>query len=150
MRVHARISGVGSIATCVPLPSTVAARSWSFPNNPKTGVTKACRYEPDLNRTYLEMAQHYGVAVLPARPRKPRDKAKVESAVGVVQRWIVAALRHHRFVSLAEMNEAIAELLEKLNQKPFRKREGTRASVFAELDRPALLYSGLENLPRQH
>lgn len=109
-----------------------------IPDNPKTGVTRACRYEPDLNRTYLEMAQHYAVAILPARPRKPRDKAKVESAVGIVQRWIVAALRHHRFVSLVEMNEAIAELLEKLNQKPFRKREGTRASAFAELDRPAL------------
>jgi transposase len=108
------------------------------PDNPKTGVTRACRYEPDLNRTYLEMAQHYGVAILPARPRKPRDKAKVESAVGVVQRWIVAALRHRRFFSLMELNEAIPELLEKLNQRPFRKMPGSRASLFAELDKPAL------------
>jgi len=109
-----------------------------IPDNPKTGVTRACRYEPDLNRTYAEMAQHYGVAILPARPRKPRDKAKVESAVAVVQRWIVAALRHRKFFSIAELNEAIAELLEKLNQKPFRKKEGSRASQFAELDQPAL------------
>lgn len=109
-----------------------------IPDNPRTAVNRACRYEPDLNRTYLEMAQHYGVAILPARPRKPRDKAKVESAVGVVERWIVAALRHRKFFSLAELNGAIAELLERLNQRPFRKREGTRASLFAELDRPAL------------
>jgi transposase len=78
------------------------------------------------------------VAVIPARPYKPRDKAKVESGVQVVQRWIVAALRHRRFFSLAEVNEAIRELLRKLNQRPFRKRPGCRASLFAELDRPAL------------
>jgi transposase len=109
-----------------------------IPDNPRTAVNRACRYEPDLNRTYLEMAQHYGVAVLPARPRKPRDKAKVESAVGVVQRWILAALRHRRFFSIGELNGAIAELLQRLNQRPFRKREGTRASLFAALDQPAL------------
>lgn len=108
------------------------------PDNPRTGVDRACRYEPDLNRTYHEMALHYGVAVMPARPYKPRDKAKVENAVLLAERWIVAALRHRRFTSLAELNEAIAELLEKLNQRPFRKREGSRASLFAELDRPAL------------
>lgn len=79
-----------------------------IPDNPRTAVHRACRYEPDLNRTYLEMAQHYGVAVLPARPRKPRDKAKVESAVGVVERWILAALRHRKFFSIAELNDAIA------------------------------------------
>jgi transposase len=82
------------------------------PDNPRTGVDRACRYEPDLNRTYHEMALHYGVAVMPARPRKPRDKAKVENAVLLAERWIVAALRHRRFTSLAEANEAIAELLE--------------------------------------
>jgi len=108
------------------------------PDNPRTGVDRACRYEPDLNRTYHEMALHYGVAVMPARPYKPRDKAKVENAVLLAERWIVAALRHRRFTSLAEVSEAIAELLEKLNQRPFRKREGSRASLFAELDRPAL------------
>jgi transposase len=108
------------------------------PDNPRTGVDRACRYEPDLNRTYHEMAMHYGVAIMPARPRKPRDKAKVENAVLLAERWIIAALRHRRFVALAEMNEAIGELLEKLNHRPFRKREGSRASLFAELDRPAL------------
>jgi len=108
------------------------------PDNAKTGVTKACRYEPDLNPTYSEMAAHYGVAVLPARPRKPRDKAKAESAVQLVQRWIVAALRKRTFFSLGEVNEAIRELLVRLNHKPFRKREGTRASRFAALDQPAL------------
>jgi len=108
------------------------------PDNPKSGVSKACRYEPDLNPTYNDMAAHYGVAVLPARPRKPRDKAKVESAVQVVQRWIVAALRKCTFFHLAELNTAIAELLVRLNNKPFRKREGTRASQFVAVDKPAL------------
>jgi transposase len=109
-----------------------------IPDNAKTGVSRACRYEPDLNPAYQEMARHYSVGVLPARPYKPRDKAKVESGVLVVERWIVAALRHRKFFSLAELNSAIRELLEKLNQKPFRKREGSRATRFAELDRPAL------------
>ena len=108
------------------------------PDNPRTGVDRACRYEPDLNRTYHEMALHYSVAVMPARPRKPRDKAKVENAVLVAERWIIAALRHARFYSVAELNESIGELLEKLNHRPFRKREGCRASLFAEVDRPAL------------
>src|SRR5437763_10380140 len=108
------------------------------PDNPRTGVTRACRYEPDLNRTYHEMAQHYSIAVLPARPYKPRDKAKVENAVGIVERWILAALRHRKFFAIAELNEAIEELLERLNHRPFRKREGTRASLFESIDRPAL------------
>lgn len=108
------------------------------PDNPRTGVDRACRYEPDLNRTYHEMAQHYGVAVMPARPYKPRDKAKVEVGVQIVERWIVAALRHRHFYSVGEINEAIAGLLERLNNRRFRKREGTRASLFAELDKPAL------------
>lgn len=108
------------------------------PDNPRTGVTRACRYEPDLNLTYAEMAKHYGVAIMPARPRKPRDKAKVEAAVLLVERWIVAAVRHTRFHSVGELNEAIEALLERLNNKPFRKRAGSRASLFAEIDRPAL------------
>lgn len=108
------------------------------PDNPRTGVDRACRYEPDLNRTYHEMATHYGVAVMPARPRKPRDKAKVENAVLLAERWIIAALRHRRFYSLPELNEVIAELLDKINHRPFRKREGSRASLFAEVERPAL------------
>lgn len=108
------------------------------PDNPRTGVTRACRYEPDLNRTYLEMAQFYGVAIMPARPYKPRDKAKVEAAVLLAERWLVAVLRHEKFFSLAELNQALIPLLERLNQRPFRKREGSRASLYAALDRPAL------------
>ncbi|HZU29003.1 MAG TPA: IS21 family transposase [Bryobacteraceae bacterium] len=109
-----------------------------IPDNARTGVNKACRYEPDLNPTYSDMAAHYSVGVIPARPRRPRDKAKVENAVQVVQRWVVAALRKRTFFSLAEVNEAIAELLVAVNNKPFHKREGTRASVFAAVDKPAL------------
>ena len=108
------------------------------PDNLKSGVHKASRYEPDLNPTYNDMAAHYQVAVLPARPRKPRDKAVVENAVQVVQRWIVAALRKRTFFGLHELNLAIAELLTALNNKPFRKREGTRTSQFAAFDKPAL------------
>ena len=108
------------------------------PDNPRTGVDRACRYEPDLNRTYHELGVHYGVGILPARPYRPRDKAKVENAVLLAERWIIAALRHRQFFSLAEMNEAIAELREKLNHRPFRRRDGCRASLFAELDKPAL------------
>jgi len=109
-----------------------------IPDNTRSDVNRACRYEPDLNRTYHELAMHYGVGVLPARPYRPRDKAKVETGVQVVERWIVAALRHRKFFSLAELNQAIRELLTKLNQRPFRKRPGCRASLFQELDRPAL------------
>ena len=108
------------------------------PDNLKNAVTRACRYEPDLNPTYQEMAGHYGAAVIPARVRKPRDKAKVEAGVLVVERWILAALRHRRFFSLATLNQAIAELLERLNHRPFRKLEGSRATRFEKLDRPAL------------
>src|SRR5579875_1450659 len=81
------------------------------PDNTKTGVRRACRYEPDLNPAYQEMAQHYGVGVVPARPYRPRDKAKVEGGVLLVERWIVAALRHRKFFSLAELNQAIRDLL---------------------------------------
>jgi transposase len=109
-----------------------------IPDNPRTGVTRACRYEPDLNRTYHEMAQHYGIAVMPARPRKPRDKAKVENAVGIVERWILAALRHRKFFAVSELNDAIEGLLERLNNRRFRKRDGTRTFLFQEIDRPAL------------
>ena len=108
------------------------------PDNTKTGVAKPCRYEPDLNPTYQEMAAHYGVGVLPTRPRKPRDKAKVEVGVQIAERWIIAALRHRKFFSLAELNLAIRELLEKLNQRPFKKREGSRRSLFLEVEQPAL------------
>lgn len=108
------------------------------PDNTRTAVARTHRYEPDLNPTYQEMAMHYGVGVVPARPRKPRDKAAVEQGVQVVQRWIVAALRHRKFFSLHEANKAIGELLIKLNRRPFRKREGSRLAVFEQLERPAL------------
>ena len=110
----------------------------AVPDNCKTGVTKAHRYDPDLNPTYYNFAVHCGFGIVPARPRKPRDKAKVENAVQVAQRWIVAALRHRKFFSLEELNVAIRELLAKLNHRPFRKKDGTRASVWEAVDKPAL------------
>ena len=108
------------------------------PDNLKSAVTHPSYYEPDLNPTYRDLGEHYGVAIIPARPYRPREKAKAEVGVQVVQRWIVAALRKQKFFSLGEINQAIAGLLTKLNQRPFRKREGSRASLFAQLDRPAL------------
>jgi transposase len=108
------------------------------PDNLRAGVSKACRYDPDVNPLYQEWCAYHQVGVLPARPYKPRDKAKVESAVGVVERWILAALRHRRFHSLGELNESIATLLDRLNERPFRKQPGTRRSRFIELDQPAL------------
>jgi transposase len=108
------------------------------PDNLKSAVTHPSYYEPDLNPTYRDLGEHYGVAIIPARPYRARDKAKAEVGVQVVQRWIVAALRKRKFFSLDEVNRAIAELLVRLNQRPFRKREGNRATLFAQLDRPAL------------
>ena len=108
------------------------------PDNLKAGVTKPHRYEPDLNRTYAEMAAHYGTAILPARVAKPRDKAKVEVGVQIVERWILARLRNVSFFSLDEINRAIAELLVRLNERPFRKLPGSRRELYEQLDRPAL------------
>jgi transposase len=108
------------------------------PDNLKSAVSHPSYYEPDLNPTYRDLGEHYGVAIIPARPYRARDKAKAEVGVQVVQRWIVAALRKRQFFSLAEVNLAIAELLARLNERPFRKREGSRATLFAQLDRPAL------------
>jgi transposase len=108
------------------------------PDNLKSAIKTACRYEPEGTSTYADMANHYGCVVIPARPRKPRDKAIVESHVLVVQRWIVARLRNQRFFSLVAINKAISELLTSLNQRPFKKLAGSRASAFAEIDRPAM------------
>ena len=108
------------------------------PDNIKAAVTNACRYTPKINDTYSEMATHYRTAVLPARPYKPQDKAKAEVAVQVVERWILARLRHHTFFSLAELNRAIAELLPELNKRPFQGRTESRRDLFEMLDRPAL------------
>src|SRR5258708_40158559 len=107
----------------------------AVPSNTKTGVTKAHRYDPDLNPTYYNFALHCGFGIVPARPYKPRDKAKVENAVQLAQRWIVAALRHHKFFSLAELNQAIRELLPKLNHRPSPKNDATKASVSEAIDR---------------
>src|SRR6185503_12049939 len=104
----------------------------------KSAVTDARRYEPGVNRTYEEMAQHYGAAVVPARPYKPRDKAKVEACVLIAQRWILAALRNRTFFSLAELNEAIWELLPVLNARPLQKLGVSRRELFEQIDRPAL------------
>lgn len=108
------------------------------PDNPKAAVTSAHLYEPDLNPTYLEFARYHELAVIPARSGRPKDKAVVESAVQVVERWILAKLRHRTFFSLTELNDAIHGLLEEFNDKPFQKRPGSRRSLFEELDRPAL------------
>lgn len=109
------------------------------PDQLKSGVIQACRYEPTTQRTYAELARHYGTAIVPARPGKPRDKAKVEVGVQVVQRWILARLRNEPFHSLAALNERISELLEELNDRPMRRYGGvTRRELFERLDRPAL------------
>jgi transposase len=107
-------------------------------DNLRAGITRACFYEPLVNRTYADMASHYGTAVIPARPYKPRDKAKVEVGVQVVQRWILARLRNRRFFSLAELNQAIRELVDDLNVRPMRGWGTTRRALYEQLDRPAL------------
>lgn len=108
------------------------------PDQLKSGVTKACRYEPMPQRTYAEMARHYGTAILPARPYKPKDKAKVEVGVQVAQRWILARLRNRIFHSLEALNEAIGELLEDLNDRTMRRYGKSRRELFQALDVPAL------------
>jgi transposase len=129
-------SWIGSHNRAVEFFQGVAAVT--VPDNWKTGVKNPCYYEPDLNPTYRDWAEHFGTAIIPARVRKPRDKAKVECGVLLVERWILAALRKRTFFSLAAMNDAIRELLVKLNQRKFRKLDTTRARLFEELDRPAL------------
>jgi transposase len=131
------------------LPSWIQAHVHAFaffggvpeilvPDNIKAGVSKPSRYEPDINPTYQDLAEHYGTAVIPTRPGRPRDKAKVESAVLLAERWILAALRNHTFFSLQELNQAIAKELEKLNHRPFQKLDTTRKALFEALDKPAL------------
>jgi transposase len=108
------------------------------PDQWRAGVSRPCYWEPELNRTYQDWALHNGVAIVPARPRHARDKAKVEQGVLLTQRWVVAALRHRQFFSLGQLNEAIRELVDKLNRKPFRKLPGSRIELYEKLDRPAL------------
>lgn len=108
------------------------------PDNLKSGVTDSCQFEPEINPSYADMAEHYELAILPARPRKPQDKSIAENAVLVSSRWILARLSKQTFYSLNALNNAIAELLIALNNKPFQKREGSRAEQFALYDKPAL------------
>ena len=108
------------------------------PDNLKSGVIKTHRYEPDINPAYQQMAEHYQVAIIPARPYRPKDKSKVEGAVLVVERWIMARLRHQTFFTLASLNQAIDLLLADLNDRPFKKLPGSRRSQFEQLDQPLL------------
>lgn len=108
------------------------------PDQLRSAVSGPDRYDPDLNATLLELGRHYGSTIIPARPRKPRDKAKVETAVLVVQRWILARLRNRQFFSLEELNVAIAEFVTDVNARAFRKLDGSRKSVFETLERPQL------------
>ena len=109
------------------------------PDNLKTGVAQCSWYTPVINKTYHEMAEHYGTAVIPARVRKPQDKPKAENTVGIVSTWILAALRRQQFFSLAELNQAMQEKLAELNRKPFQKKSGSRQIAFVEEEKPALL-----------
>jgi len=108
------------------------------PDQLKTGVTRACRYEPELQRSYEELARHYGTVILPARPASPRDKAKAEVGVQIAERWILARLRHETFFSLSALNQRILELLEELNGRAMRHYRTSRRALFEELDRPVL------------
>jgi transposase len=108
------------------------------PDNPKVAVTKPSKYDPDLNPTYAELARHYEAVVIPARPRRPRDKAKVEAAVLVAERWVLAVLRNRTFYSLEELRDAVAELVERLNNRPMRKLKKSRWELFEEIERAAL------------
>lgn len=111
----------------------------TIPDNLRTGVRQACFYDPDINPTYADLAAHYNTTVLPTRVAAPRDKAKVETAVQICERWILAPLRNHTFVGLAAANHEVAHLLTALNERPFQKLAGTRRTLFETLERPALL-----------
>jgi transposase len=110
----------------------------TIPDNLKAAVIKACRYEPDLTPAYQAMAEHYGTVIIPARVKKPKDKSKVEAAVLLVTRWITAALRHHTFFSLRDLNDKIRELLESLNNRKFKKLNSSRRELYETLDKPSL------------
>lgn len=129
-------SWIGSHTRAVEFFQGVA--TVTTPDNWKTGVKDPCYYDPDLNPTYREWAEHYATVIIPARVRRPRDKAKVEAGVLIIERWILAALRNRTFFSLTELNSAIRELLINLNQRRFRKLDTTRARLFEEVERPAL------------
>ncbi len=108
------------------------------PDNLRSATTRACKYEPDLNPTYQQLAAHYNVAIIPARPLRPKDKAKAENGVLIVERWIMAVLRHETFYTLTHLNQRISELLLKLNTKAFQKLPGCRASEYRTHEQPAM------------
>ena len=110
-----------------------------IPDNTKTAVNKASKYEAELNKTYLEMARHYGTVVIPTRPYSPTDKAPVETAVQIIERSIIAKLRHTRFLSLDDLKETFLEYVDAINKKPFQKAEGSRSSVFLETEQHLLM-----------
>ncbi len=167
-RAHIFVAALGASSytfACATPRETMAdwlestARALSFiggvpqmivPDNPKALIADANRYEPRSNDTVLDFARHYGTSVLPARPYHPQDKAKAESAVQIVERWIMARLRHRQFASVDEVNQAIAPLLHQLNEKPFQKLPGSRASAFAGIDAPALALLPLQPYEMAH
>ena len=108
------------------------------PDNLRSAVTKACKYDPDINPTYQQLACYYQFSIIPARPRKPKDKAKVEVSVQIVERWILAKLRDKKFFSLGELNQQVQILLKDLNHRRFSKLPGSRYTMFIELDKPNL------------
>lgn len=126
------------LGTCLAFEAFGGVPLAVVPDNPKAAVLEAHRYEPVIHPTYLEMAQHYNVFVEPARPAKPRDKASVEKAVQIVERQVLAPLRHRRFFSLAEVQHAVATGVEALNRRPFQKRAGCRLDLFERSERPVL------------
>jgi len=114
-----------------------SAAIW-VPDNLKSGVTTANRYEPEINRTYAELARHYGAVVIPARVATPTDKPKVEVSVQIAQRWVLAALRHRTFFTLADLNAAIRERVNAINDRPMKITGVSRRALFEQIDRPAL------------
>ena len=133
---------VNAFSAICGVPSAVVC------DNLKAGVTATCRYEPGINRTYQDLATHYGTAVLPTRPRKPRDKAKVEVAVLIIERYVLARLRNRRFFSLFELNAAIREIVTDLNARIMRKLGVSRLELLETIERPAL--KGLPSEPYQY
>ena len=109
------------------------------PDNLKSGVTTADRYELEINRTYGELAQHYGAVVIPARAAHPKDKPHVEVSVQIAQRWVLAALRHRTFFTLADLNAAIGERIDGINERPMKRTGVSRRVLFEQIDRPALI-----------
>ena len=110
-----------------------------IPDNCKTATLSNTRYDVILNRSYQELAEHYGTAIVPARVRKPKDKSSAEASVRFAETWIVAALRDRKFFSLRELNEAVAEKLDELNSRPFKQMAGCRRSAYLEEEKPYML-----------